>query len=124
MESSVLHLHSKHVCSHLHVTVYCCVHMCRRHYLIPVVLLLLHSKDRVDVVFKQFIGELTQTGMVLNKGHQQNQLHVAMLCLLGLKMSIWKLIFFSHHLSAPCVDIIFQVTQAVVWHDNPCKPAV
>lgn len=30
----------------------------------------------------------------------------------------------SHHPSAPCVDIVFQVAQAVVWRDNPCQPAV
>lgn len=36
-----------------------------RHYLIPVVLLLFDSEDRVDMVFKQLIRQLTQAGMVL-----------------------------------------------------------
>lgn len=35
------------------------------HYLIPLVLLLFHSKDGVDMVFKELIRQLTQTGMVL-----------------------------------------------------------
>lgn len=30
----------------------------------------------------------------------------------------------SHHPCAACVDVVFQVTQAVVGCDNPCKPAV
>lgn len=30
----------------------------------------------------------------------------------------------SHHLSAPCVDVVFQVTQAVVRRHDPCQPAV
>ncbi len=30
----------------------------------------------------------------------------------------------SHHPSAPCVDIVFHVTQAVVRRDNPRQPAV
>lgn len=29
-----------------------------------------------------------------------------------------------HHPSASCVDIVFQVTQAVVWNDDPCQPTV
>lgn len=29
-----------------------------------------------------------------------------------------------HHPSASCVDIVFQVTPAIVWHDDPCQPTV
>lgn len=39
-------------------------------------------------------------------------------------LTAWQVSFSSHHLSAPCVDVVFQVTQAVVRRHDPCQPAV
>ncbi len=43
----------------------CCVHLCGRHYLVPLVLLLFHSEDGVYMVLQQLIRQLTHTGMIL-----------------------------------------------------------
>lgn len=45
------------------------MHVCRRDYLIPLVLLLLHCKDRVDMAVQQLIRQLAHTGMVLRQTH-------------------------------------------------------
>lgn len=40
-------------------------HLCS--YLVPLILLLLHSEDGVDVVFQQLVRQLAHTGMVLKR---------------------------------------------------------
>lgn len=47
----------------------CFMHLCRRDYLIPLILLLLHSKDGVDMVVQQLVRQLAHTGMVLRRRH-------------------------------------------------------
>lgn len=54
------------------VTVCCNAHVGKggTDYLVPPVLLLLHSKHRIDIVFQELIRQLAQTGMVLRKRNQ------------------------------------------------------
>lgn len=42
------------------------------YYLVPLVLLFLHRKDGVNVVFQQLVRQLAQTGMVLRSKEKKN----------------------------------------------------
>lgn len=42
------------------------------------------------------------------------------------ELKVWHFSFckFPHHPGAAFVDVVLQVTQAIVWHDDPCQPAI
>lgn len=54
--------------------------MCWRHYLIPAVLLLLHSEDGVDMVFQELVRQLTHAGVILKRRHRLESHRVFQCC--------------------------------------------
>lgn len=92
------------------------------YYLVPLVLLFLHRKDGVNVVFQQLVRQLAQTGMVLRSKEKKITLFQGWIGLAqeNPRRPPWA----SHHPGAPSIDVVFQVTQAVVRNDNSCQSAV